>query len=144
MRIGQLARSAGVGVETVRYYQRIGLLPEPAKPVRGSRSYGLEALDRLRFIRRAQQLGFSLAEIADLLQLTAAECADVLRLATEKLATVEDKILSLQRIAAVLEAVVSRCRSRRPHEGCPLIAALSGAPQPGGRRSAASRTRTRA
>jgi DNA-binding transcriptional MerR regulator len=63
VQIGQLTRSAGVGGLIIRYYHRVGLLPELARPVRGSRSYGLEALDRLRFVRRAQQLGFSVAEI---------------------------------------------------------------------------------
>ncbi|HWQ37955.1 MAG TPA: MerR family transcriptional regulator [Burkholderiales bacterium] len=125
MRIGELAKAVGVGVETVRYYQRIGLLPTPPKPYASFRSYTQSDVARLRFVKRAQQLGFSLEEIAGLVRLSSADCEDVQALARNKLRLVRDKIADLDRIAGVLESVLSSCARRKPHEGCPIIETLA-------------------
>src|SRR6202011_342411 len=98
MRIGELARSVEVNVETIRYYQRIGLLELPQKPYGGIRSYSSQDLQRLRFIRRAQQLGFSLEDIQALLEISSSECEQVQKLATEKLNLVHEKLSQLRRI----------------------------------------------
>ena len=92
MRIGQLARSVGVHVETIRYYQRIGLIELPEKPYGRVRSYTEKDLQRLRFIRRAQRLGFSLEDIRALLELSKSDCQQVQKLAVEKLNLVKAKL----------------------------------------------------
>ena len=124
MKISQLASAAGVGVETVRYYQRIGLLAKPDRSA-SFREYGAEDLARLRFVRRAQALGFTLEEISTLLQLSTFECEDVERIARARLATVAEKISDLQRVASVLTDVVERCGAREPYQGCPIIESLA-------------------
>ncbi len=126
MRIGQLAKSAGVGVETVRYYQRIGLMPTPAKPYGGTRRYEPGDLGRLRFIRRAQGLGFSLTEIRALLALSADNCRGVQHIAARKLALVQGKIADLRRMEQALNGTLARCKKRRPHKPCPIIETLAG------------------
>src|SRR6266481_9347021 len=103
MRISELARSVDVNVETIRYYQRIGLLELPQKPYGGTRCYISEDLKRLRFIRRAQQIGFSLEDIRALLELSSSDCEQVQKLATEKLNLVHEKLSQLRRIESVLE-----------------------------------------
>lgn len=126
MRIGELAAQGGVGVETVRYYQRIGLLRTPDKPYGGTRRYTEHDLARLRFIRRAQELGFSLGDIASLLRLSSADCEDVQALASRKLELVHGKLADLRRIEAALAETLGRCRSRRPSAPCPIIQTLTG------------------
>ncbi|MGH8529508.1 MAG: MerR family transcriptional regulator [Nevskiales bacterium] len=125
MRIGQLAKTACVGVETIRYYQRIGLFPNPPKPYGGTRHYDAAGLVRLRFIRRAQGLGFSLEEIRALLELSREDCADVQRLATRKLDLVRGKIKDLKRMETALKGTLARCRTRRRHAPCPIIETLA-------------------
>ncbi len=127
MRIGDLARTAGVGVETVRFYQRRRLLRTPLRPDRGTRAYSPTDLARLRFIRRAQQLGFSLDEIVVLLELSERDCANVQVVARRKLAAVREKITDLTRLAGALQDVVSRCERRKPRDSCPIIQTLSNA-----------------
>ena len=122
--IGALARRVGINVETIRYYQRRGLLAVPAKPLDGYRHYSREDLDRLCFIKRAQKLGFSLDEIASLLQLGQANCAETRALATLKLALVEDRIADLERIASTIRQLVQRC-DNQDQGGCPIVASLS-------------------
>lgn len=124
MTISQLAKGAGVSAETVRYYQRIGLLTVPRRYGRSFRSYGDEDARRLHFVRHAQTLGFTLDEIAALLHLTSADCKEVERLAKERLATIKAKISDLRRLEGALEHTVSECERRRPHTGCPLIETL--------------------
>ena len=109
MRIGELARSVDISVETIRYYQRIGLLELPQKPYGGTRSYGTEDLQRLRFIRRAQQLGFSLHDICALLELSSSDCEQVQKLAAEKLNIVQEKLSQLRRIESVLVKTLEQC-----------------------------------
>ena len=113
MRIGTVATEAGVGVETVRYYERRGLIDRPLRPRQGGfRNYPTTAVDRIRFIRQAQDLGFSLKEIDDLLSLRAdpsADCADVRRRAQAKLGEVDQKIASLTKISLALQDLINAC-----------------------------------
>ena len=123
--IGALARRAGVNVETIRYYQRRGLLPLPPKPVQGYRRYGEETLARLRFIRRAQELGFTLREIAGLLSLGDGECRQVQALAAERLEEIRRRIGDLRAMEAVLEELLARCRAGDEGGPCALVDALA-------------------
>ena len=127
MTIGALARKAGVGVETVRYYQRRGLLHEPERPYGGIRRYGESDLRRLRFIRHARDLGFSLDEAGELLQLDdGVECAQAQRIAGEKLDRIAQRIEQLERISDTLQALLEQCRETNTAR-CPMIAALEAA-----------------
>ncbi len=123
--IGQVARRAGVHVETIRYYQRLGLVAVPEKPARGFRRYGEETIRRLRFIKQAQALGFTLGEIGELLTLDRADCSEVRRLAERKLSQVESKIRELERLRAALAEAVAVCRSD-PGAQCRLLESLLG------------------
>jgi len=125
MTIGVLAKAAGTHVETIRYYQRRGLVPEPQKPYGGIRRYDQGALARLHFIRTAQWLGFSLGEIGDLLTLEdGAHCDEARDLGEHKLVSVREKIASLRRIEQVLGPLVDQCRTQRGEVTCPLISSL--------------------
>jgi MerR family mercuric resistance operon transcriptional regulator len=124
MRIGELARSVDVNVETIRYYQRIGLLELPQKPFGGMRSYSEEDLQRLRFIRRAQQLGFSLEDIGELLELSSFDCERVEKLATEKLNQVRARLRQLRKIESILSKTVDQCARRKGNQPCPIIETL--------------------
>ena len=127
--VGLLAKSAGVNVETIRFYQRKGLLPEPEKPLGGIRRYDPAVLARLRFIKAAQRLGFSLEEVADLLKLDdGSSCREAREQAERKLADVRGKIAELSRIEDALADLVERCCVARGRVRCPLIADLYGAP----------------
>ncbi|MEW6247964.1 MAG: heavy metal-responsive transcriptional regulator [Nitrospirota bacterium] len=125
--IGQLAKVAGVNVQTVRYYERRKLLrPEDRKPS-GYRLYGGDALKRLRFIKNAQALGFTLREIGELLGLTVrstARCGDVQRRAEAKLAQVKAKVQDLQALARALDGLIRACRAGRPTDQCPILKSL--------------------
>lgn len=128
MTIGALASRAGVSVQTVRYYERRGLLDEPHRRASGYREYGPSTLHRLRFIRRAQELGFTLSEIAELLALRLdphTTAADVKASAEHKIQDVEQKIRDLERIKHALTHLAGRCRGGRgPTGDCPLLDAL--------------------
>jgi MerR family mercuric resistance operon transcriptional regulator len=125
--IGKVARAAGVNVETVRYYQRSGLVPEPPRPAGSVRRYSEETVARLRFIKRAQELGFTLAEIRRLLALGDPQsCAQARALAAEKLSLVRARIADLDRMGAVLESLVERCDAVRGKVACPIIQTLAG------------------
>ena len=123
--IGRLARAAGVHVETVRYYQRVGLVREPAKPFEGFRVYPPATVDRIRFIKRAQKLGFSLQDIAHLLDLGDGHCGDVQALAKAKLAKIEAQIKDLQAMRRVLSRLVAECRSGGHGGHCPIVESLA-------------------
>jgi MerR family mercuric resistance operon transcriptional regulator len=123
--IGALAETAGVNVETIRFYQRKGLMPEPEKPYGSIRRYGAAELARVRFIKSAQRLGFSLEEIGELLKLEdGARCSEARQLAEQKLVDVRQKLSDLQRIESVLAGLVARCSAVRGRVNCPLIASL--------------------
>ncbi len=122
--IGKLATATGVAVETIRYYQSVGLMRQPKKPASGYRRYSDDAVARLAFIRRAKRLGFSLTEIKELLDLGDGHCKDVLELAEQKLQRVDDQLADLKAIKGVLDELISGCREQRSTEHCSLINAL--------------------
>lgn len=123
--IGAFAKAAGVNVETIRFYQRKGLLPEPDKPHGGIRRYGETDVRRVRFVKSAQRLGFSLDEIAGLLRLEdGTHCEEASSLAEHKLQDVREKLADLTRMEAVLSELVHACHTRKGNVSCPLIAAL--------------------
>lgn len=123
--IGQLAAAGAVNVETVRFYQRRGLLGTPDKRYGSMRRYSTQDLVRLRFIKSAQRLGFSLDQVADLLRLQdGTHCDDARRLAEAKLADVRDKLADLQRIESALGTLVARCANHGGSIACPLIESL--------------------
>ena len=126
--IGQVARQAGVGVETVRFYERQGLLEEPQRKESGYRQYGEDVVKQLRFIRRAKELGFSLKEVAGLLALRhdpSATRSDVRGRALAKVADIEAKIRDLQRVKEALLKVTATCRGNGPAADCPILESLN-------------------
>ena len=126
LKIGALAEKAGVHHETVRYYQRVGLMPTPRRTYGSVRRYDEDALRRLRFIKRAQALGFSLEEVKRLVELSVGEhCAETRRLADEKRRLIERKIADLSAIKAALDQLIRGCDSGRKGRGCPVIEAMS-------------------
>ena len=123
--IGRLAKAAGVNVETIRYYQREGLLAEPEKPLQGYRVYPPETVARLHFIKRAKELGFTLREIRELLALGDGHCHEVQLLAQEKAGQIEARLRDLEAMLSALRDLLSRCGSEG--EGathCGLVDAL--------------------
>ncbi|MDX1522992.1 MAG: Hg(II)-responsive transcriptional regulator [Anaerolineae bacterium] len=125
--IGQVAKRAGVNVETVRYYERQGLIPEPPRRASGYRQYNPDFVRRIQFIKRAQSLGFSLKEIVELLELRIEPniaCDDVRLRAEQKIADIEQKIETLQRMKQVLDELVIACNHREPTNECPILATL--------------------
>jgi Hg(II)-responsive transcriptional regulator len=125
--ISQLAKRAQVNVETVRYYERRGLLPEPPRRASGYRQYSPDDLAYLKFIRRAQTLGFSLKEIAELLALRmdpTMSCTDVRERAERTLADVDAKIRVLEGIKVALQRLVATCSGQGPTSACPILDAL--------------------
>lgn len=131
MQIGQLAQRAGVAVDTVRYYEGQGVLPRPQRSPSGYRRYDADDVARLRFVRRAKALGFTLNEICELLALSSPPADDMAGLkaaANEKLADVEHKLAELARIRDGLQALVDACPGHGALERCPILAALSEEP----------------
>ncbi len=123
--IGALAQHSGVHVETIRYYQRRGLVGEPERPAGGIRRYTADHARRLRFIRHAQELGFSLDEVGELLKLEdGTHCLEARRLGEHRLADVRNRMNELSRIEAALATLVDRCASTRGRLRCPLIEEL--------------------
>lgn len=126
MTIGRLAAETGVHFETIRYYQRLGLMPTPARPRGSVRRYGEDAVGRLRFIKRAQALGFSLDEVKLLLDLSVGEhCAETRILAEQKMRIVKKKISELRGIQAALHKLIHACGTGQEGRGCPIIDALA-------------------
>ena len=127
LRIGQLAKQAGVNIETIRYYERRNLIPEPPRLASGYRQYSLDYVTRIRFIKRAQALGFSWTEIADLLTLRIKSdtvCNEVQQQAEIKIADIETKIQMLQRMKSVLSDLVKACQDNQLTNECPILTAL--------------------
>ena len=123
--IGVLADAAGVNVETIRFYQRKGLMQEPDRPLGGIRRYGKADLARVRFIKSAQRLGFSLDEIGELLKLEdGSHCTEARAQAERKLADVRERLADLRRIEVVLQDLVQRCCAAQGEVRCPLIHTL--------------------
>jgi MerR family transcriptional regulator, mercuric resistance operon regulatory protein len=126
LKIGALAEKSGVHVETIRYYQNLGLMPKPARPRGAVRRYGKDSVDRLRFIKRAQGLGFSLNEIKRLLDLSIGEhCRETRSLAERKRELVDKKIADLRAIQSTLNTLIIACGGGKDGHGCPIIEALS-------------------
>ena len=125
--IGRLARAAGVNVETIRYYQRIGLVAEPPRPAEGYRHYPSTTIDRIRFIKRAQELGFTLDEIRELLALDDAACQEARQIAERKLETIRKRIRDLTAMEKELHRLVDDCRrDGGDGTGCAIIRTLAG------------------
>ena len=125
--IGKVAHSAGLAIDTVRYYELEGLLEKPARTASGYRHYRPDVVARLRFIRQAKDLGFSLSEIKELLALrvaTGKSCADVRAHAEHKIADVDRRIASLKRVRGALAKLASACSGKGPVSQCPILEAL--------------------
>ena len=127
--IGQLARHAGIGVETVRFYERRGLIDDPPRRSSGYRQYPPEVVDQLRFIRRARELGFSLEEIAELLELRGCPPEERRRVRARvraKAADLRERINQLQSLESALIRLADACEHAPDDEPCPILAALDG------------------
>jgi MerR family mercuric resistance operon transcriptional regulator len=125
--IGEVARGAGVGVETVRFYEKEGLVPKPARKPSGYRQYAPDVVRRLRFVQAAKALGFTLKEIRELLSLRVTKgktCADVKERAVAKLADVDAKLTELRRMRDALAKLATSCAGTGPTSACPLLDAL--------------------
>lgn len=125
--IGKLATAAGVGVETIRFYERQGLLPAPPRKRSGYRQYPTDAVARVLFIRRAKDLGFTLREISELLDLRVApgaNCTNIRKRAMSKLDDIDAKMAELVRMQRALQRLVKACRGRGPRGDCPILEAL--------------------
>lgn len=119
--IGRLASKAEINIETIRYYERRGLIKQPIKPKVGYRQYDSEILQRLIFIKRAKSLGFNLDEIDNLLSLSEGRCADVQSLAEQKLNRVKARVQDLKRLEKALQDLVRQCNSNVDQAHCPII-----------------------
>jgi MerR family copper efflux transcriptional regulator len=129
MTIGQVAKGADVGIETVRFYEREGLIEKPPRRESGYRAYPADTVDRVRFIKRAKELGFSLKEIKELMALRIAPdtaCGQIKKRAEAKIEDIEDKISSLQRMSQVLRKVTAACGGKGSVSECPILDALEG------------------
>lgn len=126
--IAVTAQRAGVGVETVRYYERIGLIDRPPKPARGYREYPDGTVARIQFIKRAQELGFTLSETRTLLELGDGCCSRTEALARSKLDKIEGRLRDLQALHDVLSGLVTACRRNPKETDCPLIGAITDVP----------------
>jgi MerR family transcriptional regulator, copper efflux regulator len=125
--IGRLAKQAGVGVETIRFYESAGLIARPARRPLGYRQYSYDVVRRVRFIRHAKDLGFTLKEIQELLELRVdpkSTCEDVRRRARGKLTKIEERIASLGRMKAALVRLERQCRGKGPTSDCPILEEL--------------------
>ncbi|MEO8809887.1 MAG: heavy metal-responsive transcriptional regulator [Rhodanobacter sp.] len=126
--IGAVAKRVGVGIDTIRFYEREGLLPEPARRASGYRTYGEGTIAQLRFIRRAKQLGFTLEEIGELLVLSTDRqrgVKAVKKRAQQRLAVIEQRIVELQRVRDGLAQLIDSCPGHGAPEQCPILRALS-------------------
>ncbi len=128
--IGKLANQAGVTIETIRYYQRKGLLQEPEKPVSGYRQYPGDTINRIRFIKRAQQTGFTLKEISELLLLDSGHCEDVMKMAKQKRIQIDEQIKDLTALRNVLDNLVKGCQIGSATDHCSIIDSFSNQSDP--------------
>jgi MerR family mercuric resistance operon transcriptional regulator len=122
--ISKLAKEVGVNVETIRFYERKSLIEQPTKPETGYRHYSDEIVNRVRFIKRTQEIGFSLKEIENLLKLNDSPCSQVQDLAEAKLESVADKISDLKKLQKALTELVGLCHSNADKNTCPVIDSL--------------------
>jgi len=127
MTIGKVARAASMGIDTIRFYEREGLIEKPARSASGYRHYRPEVVARLRFIRQAKELGFSLKEIKDLLSLrvrAGCSCGDVKARAELKIADIDRRMAQLKRVRQALAKLAAACSGRGPTSECPILEAL--------------------
>ncbi len=130
LKIGQVAEGGGVNLQTIRYYEREGLLPEPPRLQSGYRMFPENTVRRVRFIKRGQELGFTLAEIKELLSLRIdpqKECSDVKRLASVKIADIQEKIRTLEAMKRVLTGLTKICPGSGPSTECPILDSIDSA-----------------
>lgn len=123
--IGKLADAAGVNIESIRYYQRIGLIHEPPKPFHGYRTYPSGTVARVLFIKRAQRLGFTLKEIAELLELGDGRCVQARELAEQKQALIDTHIADLTAMRDTLEKLIQACKENEANRRCAIVEALT-------------------
>jgi Hg(II)-responsive transcriptional regulator len=124
MKIGAIAKRSGIGIETIRFYEREGLLQKPLRQPSGYRQFDESTLERLEYIRSAKELGFTLSEIRTLLELSFsahASCEHIQQKAEDKLADVEEKIRSLQKMRRSIKGLLKRCRAKNAAVDCPLV-----------------------
>ncbi len=127
LKVGEVARKAGVNLQTVHYYEKRGLLGKPPRSISNYRLYPSDAVLRIRFIKRAQELGFTLKEIKELLSLRAAprtRCASVRKRAKVKVHEIEDKVCTLQAMLKALSKLISECSGEGPVTQCPILEAM--------------------
>ena len=127
MTIGQVAKAAGVGVETIRFYERKKLITQPRRSTTGYRTYDQQIAQRVRFIRRAQELGFSLAEVRQLLDLRLdprRSCSEVKAEAATKIVAIDSKIAELRRMRKALHDLAESCSGEGPTSACPILDAI--------------------
>ena len=125
--IGQLAKKANVNVQTVRFYERRGLMPEPPRRQSGYRQYSSDDLARIQFIKHAQEVGFTLKEISELLSLRVdpdTSCGEVKKRAMDKISEIEEKIRALQKMKKALSRLATTCRGEGPTSECPILEEL--------------------
>lgn len=128
LRISELAKKAKVNIETIRYYERRGLIPEPPRSESGYRQYSEETVERIKFIKSAQELGFSLKEILELLSLRLdpnTTCREIKERAEAKISEIEEKIGVLQRMKKALMKLIETCNGEGPISECPILDALN-------------------
>jgi len=125
--IGFLARAANVNIETIRYYQRVGLIKEPEKPSSGYRQYSRNDVDRIKFIKRAQKLGFNLTEVSELLELGDGHCKHVRQRAENKRDMINQQINDLKKMKTTLDKLITACdKGNKVH--CPIVETLANQP----------------
>ena len=127
LKVGEVAKRAAVNLQTIHFYEREGLLPRPQRTASNYRMYSGDAVQRVRFIKRAQELGFALKDIKDLLSLRATpgtRCADVRQRAHTKLQDIDEKIGTLQRMRKALTKLIGECEGKKPISACPILEAL--------------------
>jgi MerR family mercuric resistance operon transcriptional regulator len=124
---GQLAKETRVNIETIRYYERLGLIPEPPRRISGYREFTPTYIERLLFIKRAQALGFTLKEISELLAVADGKpaCKDIRKFAEDKVEDIETRIHDLQKMKTVLKDLIKKCLGKRKISECPIIESLS-------------------
>ncbi|GJM25619.1 MAG: heavy metal-dependent transcription regulator 2 [Phycisphaerae bacterium] len=135
MKIGELSKQSGAGIETIRFYERKGLLADPVRSPTGYRQYEASVVARLQFIRRAKELGFTLAEIKEILALwfdANTRCEHVRQRAEQKIADIEEKVQSLHKMKRSLKKVISECESQDSVDDCPLMKGVGNARAHGG------------
>ena len=123
--IGRLAKQSSVNVETIRYYQRVGLIVEPKKPPTGFRIYPVDYVSRIKFVKRAQELGFTLKEIEDLLDLGDGNCQQVQHLAEQKLHQINERLRDLKAMKRAVSDLLKQCKTSETNVHCALIESLN-------------------